>query len=256
MATLRLREGKYCLSTTRSSLYRTWSLPVPGASSSLPSLSRRHTSYSLGKCHQSASPPSMGLGAQVHECWDVSFHGRVAERRVPAFLCPVPPHALSGCTSRMVRIIGCWDRGPDIWKAGSAYTQEALSRMGGWKVAGVVGSCSAAAVAGPDWGCWLGCRRLSKSRAEHPCQVWTRPACGSLDWTLVYYCNEDPFFNVFFSSPHVAELLFFSLDFFCLWNVLDKYAAEMACYWLCTFLVEWKVKKYSISHIKYSVNVI
>lgn len=214
MATLRLREGKYCLSTTRSSLYRTWSLPVPGASSSLPSLSRRHTSYSLGKCHQSASPPSMGLGAQVHECWDVSFHGRVAERRVPAFLCPVPPHALSGCTSRMVRIIGCWDRGPDIWKAGSAYTQEALSRMGGWKVAGVVGSCSAAAVAGPDWGCWLGCRRLSKSRAEHPCQVWTRPACGSLDWTLVYYCNEDPFFNVFFLALMWLNCYFSHLTFF------------------------------------------
>lgn len=24
------------------------------------------------------------------------------------------------------------------------------------------------------------------------------PACGSLNWALVYYCNEEPFSNVFF----------------------------------------------------------
>lgn len=73
MRTLRLREGKYCLSTTLSSVCRTWPLPEPGASSSLPSLSGLHTSHLLGKCHQPASPPSRGLGAQVHRCWDVSF---------------------------------------------------------------------------------------------------------------------------------------------------------------------------------------
>lgn len=256
MRTLRLRECKYCLSTTLSSLCRTWPLPEPGAGCSLPCLSGLHTSHLPSKCRQPASPPSRGLGAQVHKCWDVSFHGPVVECKVSAFLCSSPPRALSGCISRMLRIIGWWDRGPDIWKAVSAYTQETLSRMWGWKVVGDVNACPVAAVAALDWECWLGCQRLSKSRAEPPCPVWTSPACGSLDWTLVYFCNEDPFSNVFFLALMWLNCYFSHLTFFCLWNVLDKYAAEMACYWLCTFLVEWKVKKYSISHIKYPVNVI
>ena len=121
MRTLRLREGKYCLSATLPSLCRTWPVPEPGSGSSLPSLSGRHTSHLLGKWHQPASPPSRGLGAQVPRCWDVSFHGPVVECNISAFSCP-SPGALSDCTSRMVRIIGWRDGGPDIWKAVSAYT--------------------------------------------------------------------------------------------------------------------------------------
>lgn len=74
----------------------------------------------------------------------------------------------------------------------------------GCKVAGVVDVRFVAAAAAPVWECWLGCWGHSQSQGQNllstgfPCQVWTRPACGSLNWALVYYCNEDPFSNVFF----------------------------------------------------------
>lgn len=146
------------------------------------------------------------------------------------------------------------------WKIVSADTKEALSRTWGWKVAGVE-VCTTAGAASPVWGCWLGCQDAVKIKGK---TSWVPAFLTKYGPTLQVTALIGPSFIIImripflmcFFSPHVAELLFFSLDFFCLWNVLDKYAAEMACYWLCTFLVEWKVKKDSISHIKYSVNVI
>lgn len=206
--------------------------------------------HSLGKCHWARAelpPQSMGLQVRALWHWAVSSPGCVVQYS-PHFPGPFPTSSSCPLPCPGVCIIGQWNGSP--YTPGKqtvfAYSKKMFSKMYGRRRAGAIdaslhGSCSS-----PSLGMQLGCRGSSWSQGQYlqsagfPCQVWPRPACGSLNWTLVYYCNEDPFSNVF-PSPHVVELLFFSLDFF--FFAYEMFWINMQLKWLVTDCVHFQLNE-------------
>lgn len=189
----------------------TWQTPLTRSALSFP--------------HPEGSEPSfmdVKMCLLIDVCWD-------SEPLHPsALLLSVHPPTAS---AKIVRVTEPYMRG----ESSVLYTEEVLSRVWGWKVAVVV-----KVEAAPVWGCWLGCWGHSQSQGQNlstgfPCQVRTRPACGSLNWALVYYCNEDPFSNVFFLALMWLNCYFSHLTFF----AYEMFWINMQLKWLVTDCVHF-----------------
>ena len=149
-------------------------------------------------------------------------------------MCDSQPLHLPTGRARTARIIGPWDGEPGM-PGSRIYSNQKLNR----------GCCcwcfSAAAEAALVWEYWLGCWGRPQSQGQNllscgfPCQLWTHPACGSLNWALVYYCNEDPFSNVFFLALMWLNCYFSHLTFF----ASEMFWINMQLKWLVTGCVHF-----------------